>query len=559
MSGVYPHFRASYTHDELVEFFLLTPADLELVFGCRTDVNRCGMALLLKALDYLGHVPDGLKEVPPEVRTFIASQLGLLWDCSEPYVWESRTRDQHLSLIRRYMGWRPCDAFDKDDLEQWLRQKATYEVHTLDGLFAFACHRLRSFRVELPAEGELQRVVQSALSGFFQDIQRRVAAAIPAEVRGRIDQLLVVPEGCVMSEFERIKADPGTSGAGQFETEVEKLRTIRAVGLSPEPFASVPWKVLQTLRRRAMNEKASEMREHGDDIRYALMGCVLHMRNLEVTDDVTRMAIELIHRLDVRSEKQIHREWLADLERVDGKLQILSTVARAVLESPDGIVREVLFPRVKEETFQNLVAEFTLTGPNLRLLRQTVMQRKFARHYRRMLLLLLETITFRSDNRFRPVIDALAPIQRHVRSPHRYFQAEETIPLDGVVTTAWQEKVCETIDGERKIHRRYYELCVLQKLQRALKCKEIWVKGSYAFRNQSEDMPRDWENEPRRRLHYEALGKPVDAQTFVRTLKARLVNRLQPYSAAAEPRAYLPSQAAGGAWVLGTCQARAPA
>lgn len=86
MSESYPHFRESYTHEELVESFLLTPADLELVFGCRTDVNRCGMALLLKGLDYLGYVPDGLEEVPPEVRTFIASQLGLLWDYSEHYV-----------------------------------------------------------------------------------------------------------------------------------------------------------------------------------------------------------------------------------------------------------------------------------------------------------------------------------------------------------------------------------------------------------------------------------------------------------------------------------------
>jgi hypothetical protein len=39
---------------------------------------------------------------------------------------------------------------------------------------------------------------------------------------------------------------------------------------------------------------------------------------MEVTDEVTHMAIELIHRLDVRSKKQIHREWLADLERGDG-------------------------------------------------------------------------------------------------------------------------------------------------------------------------------------------------------------------------------------------------
>jgi hypothetical protein len=78
------------------------------------------------------------------------------------------------------------------------------------------------------------------------------------------------------------------------------------------------------------------------------MGCFLHVRALEVTDDVTRMAIKLIHRLDARSEKQIHRQLLADLERVEGKMQILSQVAEIVVEHPDGIVREVIFPQVKE-------------------------------------------------------------------------------------------------------------------------------------------------------------------------------------------------------------------
>jgi len=35
MSGVYPHFKPSYTHEELVEYFLLTPAHLQLVLACR--------------------------------------------------------------------------------------------------------------------------------------------------------------------------------------------------------------------------------------------------------------------------------------------------------------------------------------------------------------------------------------------------------------------------------------------------------------------------------------------------------------------------------------------
>jgi hypothetical protein len=68
MSGTYPHFKSSYTHEELVEHFLLTPADLQLILTCRGEANRCGMALLLKALTYLGYVPDSLDDVPLDVR-----------------------------------------------------------------------------------------------------------------------------------------------------------------------------------------------------------------------------------------------------------------------------------------------------------------------------------------------------------------------------------------------------------------------------------------------------------------------------------------------------------
>ena len=44
----YPQFRSSYSHEEMVEHFLLTPAELQLVLTCRGDANRCGMALVLK-------------------------------------------------------------------------------------------------------------------------------------------------------------------------------------------------------------------------------------------------------------------------------------------------------------------------------------------------------------------------------------------------------------------------------------------------------------------------------------------------------------------------------
>ena len=80
MKGDYPRFKVTYTHEELVEHFLLTPAERTLVDTCRGEANRHGVAVLLKAVQYLGYFPDELPQVPVVVRTFIAHQLQLLWD-----------------------------------------------------------------------------------------------------------------------------------------------------------------------------------------------------------------------------------------------------------------------------------------------------------------------------------------------------------------------------------------------------------------------------------------------------------------------------------------------
>jgi Domain of unknown function (DUF4158) len=118
---------------------------------------------------------SGVGAVPESGRALIAGQLGLLWDVSEAYRWDSRTRGQHLFDIRQHTGWRFPTGQDKNDLERWLRREAACEVQDVERLMEYACQRLRHLRVELPVERELQRIVDAALNGFFQDISRRIA------------------------------------------------------------------------------------------------------------------------------------------------------------------------------------------------------------------------------------------------------------------------------------------------------------------------------------------------------------------------------------------------
>ena len=277
MTGDYPRFKATYTHDELVEHFLLSPAERALVDSCRGAANRHGVAVLLKAVQYLGYFPDTLQHVPEAVRLFIAHQLQLLWDHTAAYPWQSRSHDTHLALIRQHLDWRFPTAQDKQDLERWLQTHAAPEAPTEADLSESAYTRLRALRIELPAERELQRLVRTALWGFFHAIYTNVTAQLSEPVRTALDQLLVIAPEASQSIFEQLKAEPAAPGVKNLHHELAKLQALRALGVPADALATVPLKVIQLLKRRATNERVGEMRAHPTPTRYALLACFIYI------------------------------------------------------------------------------------------------------------------------------------------------------------------------------------------------------------------------------------------------------------------------------------------
>ena len=81
--------------------------------------------------------------------------------------------------------------------------------------------------MEVPAEGELERIINAALNGFFQDVHQRISDGLAPGVGACIDSLLVVPESVAVSAFEELKADPGKAGVENLQAEIEKLTRIR--------------------------------------------------------------------------------------------------------------------------------------------------------------------------------------------------------------------------------------------------------------------------------------------------------------------------------------------
>lgn len=190
--------------------------------------------------------------------------------------------------------------------------------------------------------------------------------------------------------------------------------------------------------------------------------------------------------------------------------------------NPDELVKEVVYPIANESTLRDLVREFKATGPAYRQQLHTVMRSAYRSHYRAMLVRLLDTLEFRSNNeRHRPVLDALAIVKKYAGSRLRAYSLEERIPIAGIVRGPWLETVLERDEsGVVHINRIAYEVCLLLALREHLRSKEVWVQSANRYRNPDEDLPGDFEQE--RSTYYSALKLPSTAESFLESVKQEM-------------------------------------
>lgn len=180
---------------------------------------------------------------------------------------------------------------------------------------------------------------------------------------------------------------------------------------------------------------------------------------------------------------------------------------------------------VDEQTLADLVKELKSTGPAYRQQVSRVMRASYSHHYRRAIPALLQALEFRSNNQLhQPVIRALDVVKQTLEHAPRFYDPKE-VPLEGVVSGGWRDLIL-TPDkqGQLRVDRLKYELCVLQALRERLRCKEIWVVGANRYRNPDEDLPTNFEVQ--REQHYAALNLPLDAEHFIAGIQREMSEAL---------------------------------
>jgi TnpA family transposase len=518
---------------ELVENFTLLPEEMALLENKTEENNRLGFAVLLKFFQISARFPRSKQEVPKIVVSYIARLLGVSPRLFKQYEWVGRTFERHRAEIREFLGFREFTVADGEELTAWLCDKVLPYERNASYLESAVYQRLRSLKLEPPTSLRIERLIRSAVKTTEKKFCADIFEQLSVFSLRKMDALLNTKDGLKDNEshfrqsvFNFLKTDPGRTSLKSILKEISKLQCLRELELPAKLFTNIPPKVVTHYRRRASAETPRELRRHPAPIRYTLVAAFCWQRSQEITDSLVELLVQIIHRIHVNAERRVDKQLLIEFKRVDNKPRLLYEIANASLEHPEELVKDVVYPVVSPKTLQAVVKEYKSNSPSYTERVYTVMRSSYLHHYRRMVPQLLSTLEFRSNNDVhRPVILALELLKRYSTSNQRYYALGEDLFVDGVLKNDWKDLIVEVDkDGQERINRVNYEICVLQALRDKLRSKEIWVVGAKRYCNPEEDLPQDFEMY--RETYYQAIGQPLNVSVFISSLQQQMTDAL---------------------------------
>src|ERR1035437_2280792 len=254
----YGRYAASPSPDQLSRFFYLNDDDLAQIRICRGEHNRLGFALQLSTVRYLGTFLDDPVAVPTEVVQTLAHQLGISDLDTLPAYGAGKQRWEHTARIQMSFGYsditEPQVGFR---LARWLYILCWTGTERPSVLFDRAAAWLLAHKILLPGCSTLERFVLRVRARVENRLWRLLGRGIGSQQRKRLEHLLTVPEGRRGSLLDQIRSGPTRVSGPAMRAAVERLKSIRELGIDLPAVRRIPESRIASLAHFASRAKVS--------------------------------------------------------------------------------------------------------------------------------------------------------------------------------------------------------------------------------------------------------------------------------------------------------------
>lgn len=509
--------------------------------------NKLIFAVMLKFFQTEWRYPEHGDTISEQLITSLSAQLNIPI-CQQPnpfenFNWENRSIERFRQEIRGFLGYQTITVADRERLILWLNKNVLPESPTVAQCIEKSYQFFYAHKLEPFTQKELERHIRSAQHNFEKQFFLTTTEQLSEETKKEINLLLqdddeidsedgISIEPAAKIKLRILKQDLAGIKLKHVQFEIKKLQHVRGILVPAVFFKTVSRKLLQKYYVRILAMLPSNIEEYAVENRYATMAVFCYIRSQLLTDNLTDLFLKLIHKVEVSAEKHIDEKILSDVKRVDGKFDILYTLADTNAEHPKGIIEEQIYPKVSQDKLRDLAKELRCKGRWYQNQVHIKMRSLYSHAHRKELLMLLDTFDFHSNNQEGKVLlQAIEFIKQHRNITGKYYSDSQLVPIDSVIYDDWHPLVIEQQpsndpkENQYKVEQMNYEMAVLELLHKQLNCKTIWIEGSYRYRNPDEDMPKDWND--RREYYYNEIKAKLNVDDFIKPLKNCLEKNLQ--------------------------------
>lgn len=483
------HFPTQIPDEDLRAFFLLTEADQRVINQQREAHTQLGFALQLCAVRYLGFAPDDLQTTPREVVVYVARQLVVSPEAIYTYGRRRKTRTTHLVQIQRYLGFRLATPLDLYALQTWLEERALeHDKPTL--LLHLACDQLRRDRIVRPGLTRLERLIATARQQAHLETFRRLAPLLTEAQRAMLDGLLVPDLDTGRTVLNWLRREATAITAPQLVDALTKVQFLRHAGIHTWDLTALNPNRVKWLAQLGWKAPVPQLQRMDPQRRYPILVAFLQQALVHHTDVAVELYDQCLWDYYSAAQKELKDLRQTIARATNEKLRIFRALGQVLLDATieDTAVRAVSFARVPEAVVRAAVDD---TAGLIRPRHDGAID-FFGTRYstiRQFAPTFLQTLTFQAQGPDDALLRALE-VLRTLNGTSTRRPMPRHVPMD-LVTEIWRPYIREP-DG--RISRRYYELCTLWQLRRALRAGNIWVAQSRRYANPDTYRipPADW-------------------------------------------------------------------
>lgn len=514
----YGRYAAEPNDVQLARYFHLDERDLAFINQRRGKHNRLGIALQLTTARFLGTFLTDLTLVLPGIQQFIAAQLNIRRpEVLSRYAERDTTLREHTALIKEYYGYHEFGDFPWSfRLKRLLYTRAWLSNERPGLMFDFATAWLLQNKVLLPGATTLVRLVSETRERANQRLWKKLAALPDSWQTARVTELLDIPEGQRVSPLELLKKGPVTVSGPAFTEALERYTRLRNLEFSRLNFTGLPVIQLRNLARYAGMTSVKYITRMPEQRKLAILTAFVKAQEITALDEAVDVLDMLIQDITREAKKTGQKKRLRTLKDLDRAALLLARACSLLLDdnADDPNLRRAIFSCVPKNRLAESVSKVNeLARPQNNNFHDEMVE-QYGR-VKRFLPALLRDLHFRA-----------APAGEHTLAAIHYLTelngSKKRILDDApehIITGPWKRLV---YDAEGRIQRAGYSLCLLERLQDALRRRDIWLENSDRWGDPREKLLQGEEWQAQRIPVCRALGHPTDGRKGVQQLAVQL-------------------------------------